>query len=117
MWCSRSSSHAVDLMSSRTICASVCSSTSGHWMAWLTASERPKTRRSLAYATAWLMQYWAAPRLAAPPLVRVRAGAGGRLPDPVLVHERLRDVQPAVHLSEDGVGGNVDVVQHDLGMV
>ena len=42
MWCCRSSDHAVNRISWRSIAASVCSSTSGNWIAWLRASGRPQ---------------------------------------------------------------------------
>ena len=35
--------------------------TEGHWIAWFAASGRSRIWRSLAYLTASLMQYWAAP--------------------------------------------------------
>src|SRR3984893_8183800 len=62
MWWCRSSDHAVDRISWRSRAASVWSSTSGNGMAWFLDNGRPQVTRSLAYATASLMQNCAAPR-------------------------------------------------------
>ena len=48
MWWRRSSDHAVNRMSCRNIVASVCSSTSGNWIAWLRASGFPQVVRPVA---------------------------------------------------------------------
>ena len=58
----RSISQAVLRISSRNISHWVCSSISGHWMAWLSLSGWPKGRRARAYLTLSSMQYTAAPR-------------------------------------------------------
>ena len=49
-------SHAVLRISSRSISACVASSTSGHWIAWFSASALPNGFRSRAYLTLSLMQ-------------------------------------------------------------
>lgn len=43
--------------------------------------------------------------------------AAGRLPNPVLVQEGLRDFESAVHLTEHRVGGHPDIGQLDLAVV
>ena len=55
-WVSWSISHAVLRISSRSISACVASSTSGHWIAWFSASALPNGFRSRAYFTLSLMQ-------------------------------------------------------------
>src|SRR6266851_4311065 len=58
---SLSISHAVLRMSNRSISACVANSTSGHWIAWFSASARPNGLRLRAYFTLSSMQYTAAP--------------------------------------------------------
>ncbi len=43
--------------------------------------------------------------------------AAGRLPNPVLVQESLRDLQPAVHLAEHRIGGYGHIGELDLAVV
>jgi len=46
-----------------------------------------------------------------------RAQTAGRLPNSVLVQERLRDLQPAIHLTEHRIGGHPHIGQLDLAVV
>ncbi len=71
----------------------VLSSTSGNWMPWWVASGLPNGARTLAYSTAWSMQYSAAPRLEA--ACRIRFS----------LKKCCTTCQAAALLAEDGAGG------------
>src|SRR5258705_6073439 len=102
---SLSISHAVLRINSRSISACVASSTSGHWIAWFSASALPNGLRSRAYFTLSSMQYTAAPsELAA---CRI----------PVLMHEALRQRQAATDLAEQRIVGNEYIGKADARVI
>src|ERR1700722_5964908 len=105
VWVSLSISQAVLRMSSRSISAWVASSTSGHWIAWFSASARPNGLRCRADFNLSSMQKTPAPSEIAPCWV------------PVLMHKALRQRQAAADLAEQRVVRHEHVRKTDARMI
>src|SRR6476619_5425785 len=104
MWCRRSSDHAVNRISCRSIAASVCSSTSGNWIAWLRERLAPRDARVRVRD-----------RFVDAELRRAERRRG--LPDAVLVHEVLRELEPALERAEHRRLWDTYVAQRHFGVV
>src|SRR4249920_2939510 len=86
-------SHAFLRINSRSISACVANSTSGHWIAWFSASALPNGFLARVF-DAFVDAIDRSPQ-------RTR-----RLPDAVLVHEALRQRQAAADLAEQCIVGH-----------